>query len=53
MIIKDFSDYLKENYNGKIKTVELLSVYIKNKIEKPPKNLVDKIIQKMERKRQR
>lgn len=46
MIIKNFSDFLKENYNGKIKTVELLSIYIKNKIENPPKCLVDKIIQK-------
>ena len=46
MIIKDFSDYLKQNYDGKNSTVELLSKWIKEKIENPPKNLVDKVIQK-------
>lgn len=46
MIIKDFSEYLLKNYDGKIKTVELLSIWIKEKIENPPKNLVDKVIQK-------
>ncbi|MBQ7450557.1 hypothetical protein IJS77_03995 [bacterium] len=46
MIIKDFSDYLKENYKNGKKTVELLSIWIKEKIENPPKSLVDKVIQK-------
>ena len=46
MIIKDFSEYLLKNYNGEKKTVELLSVWIKEKIETPPKTLVDKVIQK-------
>ena len=46
MIIKDFSEFLLANYNGQKKTVELLSVWIKEKIENPPKNLVDKVIQK-------
>lgn len=49
MIIKEFSDYLKLNYDGNIKngtTVKLLSEWIKSKIERPPKNLVDKVIQK-------
>ena len=46
MIIKDFSKYLLKNYNGEKKTVELLAVWIKEKIENPPKNLVDKVIQK-------
>ena len=45
MIIKEFSQYLLKNYNGEKKTVELLSVWIKEKIENPPKNLVDKVIQ--------
>ena len=45
MIIKDFSQYLLKNYNGEKKTVELLAVWIKEKIEKPPKSLVDKVIQ--------
>ena len=46
MIIKDFSDYLKLNYDGKISTTELLSKWLKEKIENPPKTLIDKIIQK-------
>lgn len=46
MIIKDFSDFLKINYNGSKSTVELLLIWIKNKIENPPKTLVDKILQK-------
>ena len=46
MIIKDFSQYLLKNYDGKKKTVELLAVWIKEKIENPPKSLVDKVIQK-------
>ena len=47
MIIKDFSDFLKENYKkNKKTTVELLAVWIKNKIENPPKTLVDKVLQK-------
>ena len=46
MIIKDFSQFLLKNYNGKEKTVELLSKWIKEKIENPPKTLVDKVIQK-------
>ena len=48
MIIQNFSDYLKENYkneNDKT-TVELLSIWIKEKIENPPKTLVDKVIQR-------
>ena len=45
MIIKDFSDFLKINYNGSKSTVELLLIWIKNKIENPPKTLVDKILQ--------
>lgn len=47
MIIKDFSDYLKENYKkDQKKTVELLALWIKQKIEKPPRTLVDKVLQK-------
>lgn len=46
MIIKDFSDFLKENYNKEEKAVELLAVWIKQKIENPPKTLVDKVLQK-------
>ena len=46
MIIKKFSDFLKENYKDGISTVELLSVWIKSRIETPPENLVDKILQK-------
>ena len=47
MIIKDFSDFLKENYKkDKKTTVELLAQWIKNKIENPPKTLVDKVLQK-------
>ena len=46
MIIKNFSEYLLKNYNGERKTVELLSIWIKEKIENPPKTLVDKVIQK-------
>lgn len=46
MIIKDFSQYLLKNYDGNKKTVELLSIWIKEKIENPPKTLVDKVIQK-------
>lgn len=46
MIIKDFSDFLKQNYDGKISTTKLLSKWIKEKIENPPKTLIDKVIQK-------
>ena len=46
MIIKDFSKYLLKNYNGDKKTVVLLANWIKEKIENPPKTLVDKVIQK-------
>ena len=46
MIIKDFSDFLKEDKNKDKKAIELLAVWIKQKIENPPKNLVDKVLQK-------
>ena len=47
MIIKDFSDFLKEHYKkDKKSTIELLSIWIKQKIENPPKTLVDKVLQK-------
>ena len=46
MIIKDFSDFLKDNYKEGITTTELLSIWIKEKIENPPKTLVDKVLQK-------
>lgn len=47
MIIKDFSDFLKENYKkNNNSTIELLSIWIKNKIENPPNTLIDKILQK-------
>ena len=46
MIIKDFSDFLKENYKKGTTTTELLSKWIKEKIENPPKTLVDKVLQK-------
>ena len=47
MIIKDFSDFLKENYKkDKKEAVELLSIWIKQKIENPPKTLIDKVLQK-------
>ena len=47
MIIKYFSDYLKENYKKDEKsTIELLSFWLKEKIENPPKCLEDKVIQR-------
>ena len=46
MIIKDFSDYLKENYKEGTSSTELLSKWVKEKIENPPKTLVDKVLQK-------
>lgn len=46
MIIKDFSDFLKLNYKENSTTVEILSKWMKEKIENPPKSLVDKVLQK-------
>ena len=46
MVAKILLEFLLKNYDGKITTVELLSFWIKEKIEKPPKTLVDKVIQK-------
>ena len=46
MIIKDFSDYLKQNYDCKNSCVKLLLCWIKEKIEKPPITLIDKVLQK-------
>ena len=44
MIIKEFSDFLKENEDKS--SVSLLFVWLKIKIESPAKTNVDKIIQK-------
>ena len=44
MIIKEFSDFLKENKNKQ--PVSLLFFWLKTKIESPAKNNVDRIIQK-------
>lgn len=44
MILKEFSDFLKENENKP--SVSLLYVWLKLKIETPAKNNVDRILQK-------
>ena len=44
MILKEFSDFLKENENKP--SVSLLYVWLKLKIEIPAKNNVDRILQK-------
>ena len=44
MILKEFSDFLKENENKS--SVSLLFVWLKLKIETPAKSNVDRILQK-------
>ncbi len=44
MILKEFSDFLKENEDKP--SVSLLYVWLKLKIETPAKNNVDRILQK-------